>query len=135
VNQSPNPFLTRQRRGVRVTLIVMAIVVLAFTAAGLALLPYSTTPTLTPRSARVEYRIAGSGVHEVRFLNDLGFDVTQAIDGPWVYGFRARPGRSLSLEIRPADGVAAECVITINGTVVSAQRGVSGVSCRATVPG
>ena len=135
MNQSPNPFLTRPRRGIRTTVIVMAVVVLAFTAAGLALLPYSTAPTLTPRSARIEYRITGTGVREVRFLNDLGFDVTQVIDGPWVYGFRARPGRTLSLEIRADAGAAAECVITINGTVVSAQRGVSGVSCQATVPG
>ena len=134
MNQPPNRFLARQRRGVRTTLIAMAVVVLAFTIAGLALLPYSTTPALTPRSARVEYRVAGSGIHDVRFLNDLGFDVTQTVDAPWIYGFRARPGRTLSLEVRGATEAAVECIITINGTVVSAQRGAAGVSCQATIP-
>ncbi|HMO56838.1 MAG TPA: hypothetical protein PKA05_05355 [Roseiflexaceae bacterium] len=114
----------QQRRNIRLTLLVLGVIVTLFTIAGMALLPRTNTPQLAPSTSRIEYRVDGDAEVTVSFLNDLGFTEERTLAPPWVYGFRARPGRELTLTVVPtsAQGVAS-CEILINGQLVQQAAG------------
>ncbi|HWQ16057.1 MAG TPA: hypothetical protein VNL77_24870 [Roseiflexaceae bacterium] len=97
------------------------------------------SPPPSPRSARVEYRVAGSaGRVAITYLNDIGATEERDVPPPWRFGFRARAGRQLTLSVRRVgDTGAVGCAITADGrelVAVPADDERAEAVCEATVP-
>jgi hypothetical protein len=127
-----------QRRNIWLTLIAVAGIATALTAFFATLGP-PQSPTAAPRSARVEYRVTGSAPQvAIDYLNDIGIQEQRQLPPPWIFGFRARTGRELTLHVRRVgESGAVGCAIALNGQVlqeIPAAEGRSEASCEGSVP-
>ena len=127
-----------QRRNIRITLLAVCGLAAALTAFFATLGPPQSPPQ-APRSARVEYRVSGTAPRvAIMYLNDVGIQEQRDLAPPWTFGFRARAGRQLTLNVRRDGEIGAVgCAIAVNGQVVRdipAAESRATASCEATVP-
>jgi hypothetical protein len=127
-----------QRRNIWLTLLAVGGLALAITAFFATLGP-PQSPTAAPRSARVEYRVTGTAPQvAISYLNDIGLQEQREVPPPWTFGFRARAGRELTLNVRRVgESGAVGCAIALNGEVlqeVPADEGRAEVTCESSVP-
>ncbi|MEN9937587.1 MAG: rane protein [Chloroflexota bacterium] len=127
-----------QRRQIWITLLVVSGLALALTLFFATLGP-PRSPEASPRSSRVEYRVSGTAEQvRITYLNDIGVEEQRDLAPPWRFGFRARVGRELSLNVQRAGGDGAvACAIAINGQVlteVPLEESRAEATCTAAVP-
>ena len=74
----------------------------------------------------------------ISYLNDIGIQEQRDLAPPWTFGFRARAGRQLLLNVqRDGETGAVGCAIAVNGQVVRdipAEESRATASCEAIVP-
>lgn len=127
-----------QRRNIWITLVAVGGLAAALTAYFATLGPPQNPPA-APRSSRVEYRVTGSATGaQISYLNDIGVVEQREAPPPWAFGFRARAGRQLTLDVRRlGDGGAVGCAIALNGEVLTEvlpDDGRAEASCAGVVP-
>ena len=92
---------------------------------------------LSPRSARIEYKVTGSTSEvEIRYLNDLAYTDSRVGAPPWSFSFRAPHGRDLRIEVTNHGDGTIGCTISTGGRVISTQPEsvTDRITCMAVVP-
>ncbi len=95
------------------------------------------TPESEPSSQRVEYQVTGtSKLVRIEYLNDMAFDATREGEPPWRFGFRARQGRQLVVQVENLGEGTIGCGITASGNDLSREpeQNVKLLRCEAVVP-
>ena len=109
-----------QRRNIWISLLAVGGLAAALTAFFATLGPPQSPPS-APRSSRVEYRVTGSAAQaQITYLNDIGVVEQRETPPPWTFGFRARAGRQLTLDVRRlGESGAVGCAIALDGAVLT----------------
>jgi hypothetical protein len=95
------------------------------------------TPQSEPSSQRVEYQVTGTSKQvRILYLNDMAFDATREGEPPWRFGFRARQGRQLEVQVENLGDGTIGCGITASGKDLSREpeQNAQVVRCEAVVP-
>lgn len=127
------------RRNIWLTVLVLSVAVVGLTAFFATLGPPQNPPP-APRSSRVEYRITGTAAEAaISYVNDIGVVEERSLPPPWTFGFRARAGRDLTVQVRRVgEAGAVGCAITIDRQIVVEvvpEEGRAEASCVSEVPG